>query len=713
MSVLHCDVETRSAVDLKKTGAYVYFDDPTTDLWCACYAFDDGSVETWVPGEPCPDDVRQHIENGGRLVAHNAAFERLCFNKVLGPRHGWPVPDLEQWYCTTAMCLALALPAGLEDACAVVQAPVQKDAKGARTMKQMAKPRRPRKGEPTDKLLWWDDAERLKVLYAYCRKDVEAERALEKRLAPLSEKEQKLWWLDQKINDRGVCVDTQLCHAALAIVGDARERLDREMRDLTDGAVAGTSAVSRLKGWLRDECGFDGEEFMAAAQFDPSWSLDYSLSKDIIAELLTRDDLPPKARRAFELRREGSKTSVSKIDALLNGMQADRRSRGLLQYHAASTGRWGGRRFQPQNIKRPDLKDVDQAIFFVRKGDLDLIETVYGEPLSTIGDCLRGMVCAEEGNDLVTADYSNVEGRVLAWLADEKWKIDAFKAYDAGLGPDLYKLAYSNTFNVSLADVSRQQRQVGKVEELSMGYQGGVGAFLAMAPSYNVKIGEYYDSIRESASQAVFEQAEAAYRQRGASTGVEERTWVAAETVKIGWRAAHPAVQQFWWDMEEAAKQTVDTGEPRQVGRIRFFKQGSFLFMRLPSGRRLAYAFPCIKSAVMPWTDSDGKPARKPVLHFKGVDSMTRQWREQKTYGGSLVENACQAVARDLLAEALPRLEEAGYPTVLTVHDEAMAEVSAGFGSVKEYEEIMSELPVWASGLPLVAEGWRGERYRK
>jgi DNA polymerase bacteriophage-type len=695
---LHLDCETRSPVNLKTTGAYVYFDHPDTDLWCLAYAFDDEPVQLWTPGEPCPEDIAEHIDTKGRLVAHNASFERLAFAKILGPRYGWPVPKLTQWYCTMAMALAQALPAGLEDACAVTQTAIQKDAKGGRVMKQMSKPRRPRKGEPADALLWWDDATRLDTLYKYCMTDVEAERLLEKRLRPLSDFEQRIWWLDQEINDRGVAVDIELCEAALRIVDEQRERLDREMRQITNGEVAGTGAVNQIKAFLKDVEDLDVGE---------------SLAKDTVVELLIRDDISPRARRVLELRQEGSKTSVAKIDALLNGTQSDGRSRGLLQYHAASTGRWGGRRFQPQNIKRPVIEDVNSAIEIVRTGSLDLVEAMYGNALGVVGDCLRGMVIAPKGRKLLAADYSNIEGRVLAWLAGEQWKLDAFQLFDQGKGPDLYKLAYAKAFGMDPDDVDKSQRQVGKVMELALGYQGGPGAFQAMAVGYGVKVGDQWDELKAAASERVLDRVKHGWESRGKSSGMDGRTWCAAELLKTLWRDAHPCSVAFWHEMEDAAIAAVKTGEEFEVGKIRFRKKGSFLFMELPSGRELAYAFPKIDKLATPWRDENDEIVYKDTLYFKGTDSVTRQWKVQTTYGGSLVENACQAVARDVLADALLGLEAWGYRTVLTVHDEIVAESSERSGTAEHFSELMTVLPDWADGLPLVAEGYEDRRYRK
>jgi len=313
-------------------------------------------------------------------------------------------------------------------------------------------------------------------------------------------------------------------------------------------------------------------------------------------------------------------------------------------------------------------------------------------------------------NKLIAADYSNIEGRALAWEAGEQWKVDAFREFDAGTGPDLYKLSYGRAFGIDPHDVTKPQRQVGKVMELALGYQGGVGAFQKMAVGYGVKIPD------------------------------EE-----ADQLKDKWRAAHPNVKAFWFDIEAAAVEALESpGRNVECGKVLFRKHGSFLFLRLPSGRSLSYPYPkladCVwlrkekrvpqedgtvkieaqnkrallrevKAGLFPgWQQTGAAP---PQVLYKGVNSYTRKWEECKAYGGLLVENVTQAVARDILAEALPRLEAAGYPVILTVHDEIVAEVPEGFGSVEEFEALMCALPAWAEGFPIAAEGWEGERYRK
>lgn len=354
MVALHLDVETRSVVDLRQTGAYVYAEDPSTDVWCVAYAFGDEPIELRLPGQPCPPRIAEHVENDGLIYCHNAQFERLIWRHVLGPKHGWPVPDLRQFRCTLAMAYAMALPGSLDGAAAALQLSVQKDMVAHRTMLQLSKPRRIEDGKP----VWWDLPEKLERLYGYCINDVEVERALEKRLLALRPLELEIWFLDQEINDRGVYIDAKLCHAAKGIVKEAIERLNAELREITGGAVLAVSNVNQLTGWL-DANGVPAK----------------SLAKDQLEELLALD-LPSHCRRALEIRREGAKTSTAKIDKMLKMRCADGRMRGNLQYHGAGTGRWAARGAQLQNLPRPVSKNVDELIAAIETGSLDWLEMV-------------------------------------------------------------------------------------------------------------------------------------------------------------------------------------------------------------------------------------------------------------------------------------------------------------------------------------------------
>lgn len=696
MTALHLDYESRSAVDLKKTGAYVYAEDDTTDVWCAAYATDNDPVKLWHP-DLDDRDIRHAIKHSDTVHAWNAAFERAMTAGVLAPRYGWPQPKPTAWRCVMVQALAMALPGKLDQCAPALRLNVAKDKEGHALMLRMAKPRKPRKDELAEILLWWDDEPRRLRLYDYCKTDVVVERTIEQHLLPLRTQEQALWHLDQVINDRGIYVDRALCHAALQVVDTVAKWLNDELAEITDGAVTKVTQVAQLVDWL-------------AAQGISTESLD----KASVTGLLEQD-LPADVRRVLEIRAEGAGAAVKKITTLLAGTSRDGRARGLLQFHAASTGRWGGRRFQPQNIKRPKSEDVEALITALATASAEWVRIVFGEPLAVVSDCLRGLVGAAPKNTLYAADYASIESRLIAWFGGEEWKLAAFREFDAGNGFDNYVHAYARAFGVSPGDVDKLMRQIGKVMELALGYQGGVGAFQKMAVGYGV----------------VVEDAR-------------------ADELKNLWREAHPGVVQWWYDLENAATDAIkQPGVTFYVGdRIAFRVAGTFLYMRLPSGRAIVYPFPCMKRKLMPWTKQgemllperevacwvcEGKgcedcahagtvtkppvyaqlPVWKDSICYKGIDQFTRQWTDQFAHGGLLANNAVQGTARDIEAEAMVRVENAGYPIVLTVHDEIVSETPEGFGSVDEFKGLLTTLPGWAAGLPLAASGFTAKRYRK
>ncbi|MBB4017626.1 DNA polymerase [Chelatococcus caeni] len=717
--ILHRDYETRSVVDLQAAGTHAYMEHATTDVWCCAYAVDEGPVKLWVPGDPVPDEFVEAAENPDWLAyAHNAAFERLAEHYIMAPRYGWPEIPLERQRCTMVMAHAMALPGSLENAARALGLDVQKDTKGRALMLQMC---RPRKG-PDPKcsycdgtgefygnlglacgcIQWWDEPEKRERLYTYCQHDVEVERSLHKRLVPLTPSELALWHLDQSINDRGVYVDVAMCESAKRIVKATAERLDKEMARVTEQRVTACSQVQKLL------------EFVKLRGVDAT-----SLSKDTLTDILVRDDLPADVRRALELRRQAAKASVSKINALMAGKSSDGRSKMMLQFHAASTGRWAGRRFQPQNLMRPeDGFDVDQAVEAILVGDLDVMDMMYEEPISAVANCIRGTVISAPGTRFVTADFANIEGRGIAWLAGERWKLDAFRAYDAGTGPDLYKVAAGGIFGVPPSEIGKDsRRQIGKVSELALGYQGGPAAFRTMAKTYGLKIEEYFDIVMEAADPRFVDEAHEAWDAYGKSSGIAKRAWLPAEVVKRAWRHKHPRIVCYWQDLENAAIEAVEHpgkvvpvldeyGDP-YAAPVKFRVAGSFLWLLLPSGRPLCYPYPKLVEKATSWGTT------KRTLQYMGVDSRTHKWGEQYTYGGKLAENVTQAIARDVLADSMVRLEAAGYPIVLTVHDEVVAERALGEGSLEEFERIMGEVPAWAAGLPIAVEGWEGTRYRK
>lgn len=341
MTTLHIDFETRSTVDLRKAGAHVYAESPTTDVWCMAWCLNDGPVNLWAAGDCFPFGAEEDVAilRGATVVAHNASFELAIWNRLMVPRYGWPPLDPRQVRCTMSQAYAMALPGGLDDAAAAVGLDVRKDAEGSRLMMQMA---RPRAVKDDGTIVWWDDEARRQRLYEYCRQDVRVERELEKRLLQLTPAEQELWVLDQKINDRGVRVDLKTIGKLISAVETMQARLTHRMVRVTGGRVEGASKVQQLEAWVAERIGeIDG------------------LAKADVTALLERDDLPADVREALEIRREAAKSSVAKLKAMRAAACADGRVRGTMQYHGASTGRWAGRRIQPQNFPRPTLEQRD------------------------------------------------------------------------------------------------------------------------------------------------------------------------------------------------------------------------------------------------------------------------------------------------------------------------------------------------------------------
>ncbi len=693
MTFLHLDVESRSAVDLKKSNAYVYFDDLSTDLWCAAYAFGDGEPELWFPGQPCPPRIAEHVTAGGLILAYNAAFERLAWRKLLGPKYGWPVPDLRQYRCVMAQAYAMALPGKLEHAAAALGIAEQKDLVGGRLMLKMSRPRAPRKNEPPG-LYWHDDPGDVARLADYCAQDVRTEIAAYNRLPPLSAAEQETWFLDQEINDRGIYIDQPLCDAANRVIAETTKRLNDEMRRVTDGAVRGVSNTGELTAFLRYH-GVDAD----------------SVAKDQVINLLVRDDLPAAVRRALELRQEGSKTSTAKINAMLARRQADGRMRGNLQYHGAGTGRWAARGAQLQNLPRPSIKakHLPAVIADLMEADVDRIDMLHGPPLSVVSDCIRSMIAAPAGREIRAVDFSAIEARVTAWLAGQERKLDVFRAHDAKQGPDPYIVAAAGIYSVAPTAIGKDdpRRQTGKVSELSLGFQGGAGALAKMAKNYALDLASVYDTVYAAATPFNIDRAEEAWEERGKTSGMSQRKWMAAELIKLAWRADNPEVVDLWKTIDEAAVAATESpGRVIHAGEhLRYRRAGSWLFCRLPSGRVISYPYPRIEWTLTPWG------SKKPTLIYKGVDSLSKKWGDHHFYGGLGTENAVQATARDIMRDAMHRV--APDALVLTVHDELVWEIEPSQSTIEDFCRLTSEPLPWAPELPIAVEGWAGSRYKK
>lgn len=706
------DFETRSIVDLNRAGAYVYFEHETTDVWCAAYAFGEDEPKLWWPGEPCPADLARHIKQGGVLTAWNANFERLACRHVLTPRYGWPEVKPEQWRCSMAEAHAMALPGKLDDAAAALNLNIRKDEHGYRLMLQMCRPRRMEGDTP----VWWDGEERIRRLGDYCKQDVRTERAIKKLTLRLRPSEREMYLLDQEINDLGVAVDVDFCEKAAAVVEMALAKADKEMRYVTGGAVIRCSNVKQLTEWLRDY----------------GLPVD-SVDKEAIEDLLALEDaLAPECREALLLRQQAAKTSTAKLKAVRARTNRDGRMRGNLQYHGAGTGRWAARGAQLQNLPRPLLlkaEDEEGALqqrraieaigWSADHDDIEAIEDLYGSPLNLVSDTLRGTVCAGKGRTLRVVDFSNIEGRGIAWLAGEFSKLAAFRAFDAGTGADLYLVSAAGTFGCTIEE-AKPYRQIGKVSELSLGYQGGPVAFAKMAKNYKFRVADAYDTVWNAAQAERREAALSGWQKRGKGTGMTERAWLTAEVIKLGWRESHPRIVEYWYALQRAAIDAMrQPGTTQVVGPtgacVQYRRSGSFLFCRLPSGRAICYPFARLEKVKRKITRDDGSVIERDEerLIYKAKGKLNGKWGDKAFYGGLAAENNTQAVARDIMAEAMLRVRKAGYPIVLTVHDEIVSERPIGEGSFEEFKSLMTVVPSWAKGFPIAAAGWEGDRYRK
>jgi DNA polymerase len=543
--VLHRDYETRSRLALKTVGADRYAADPSTEILCCAYAVDDEVAKLWLPGDPLPPEFAEAACNPDWVVvAHNDNFETAIERDIMAPRFGWPEIPLDRHVCTMVMAAALGLPPRLSTVAAALELTERKDAAGARLMLQLSKPRRARQGEELGGVYWFDDAERLQRLHAYCRQDVEVERELFDRLQPLSAAEHALWQLSCRINERGFCVDRELAEAARRIAQAAAPEIDAELAELTGGAVTGINQVARLLSWLQ-------QQGCAATKLD----------RKAIEQQLEKDDVPLPVRRVLELRLGGAQAAVKKIDALLQRAGADNRVRGAFRHHGAATGRWSGEGVQPQNLKRPTVSDIDAAISVVRTGDYAHVRGLYPQPLAIIGDCSRSMICAAPGHELIGADFSAIESRVLAWVAGEEWKLDSYRRYDATRDPhdEPYCATACKIFRVPSGTFTKEspERKVGKTCDLAFGYMGGLNAWRKFEP-------------------AQFTDAE-------------------VETFKKEWRAAHQAIKQLWYDIDRAAWTAVrERGRVIRCGCVAFKCSDGFLSLKLPSGRKLNYPQPRI-----------------------------------------------------------------------------------------------------------------------
>ena len=650
MATLAIDLETYSDNDIKY-GIYKYVDTPQFEILLLGYSFDDEPVQVAdLTKEEMPARVLQALFNGAvTKTAFNANFEITCLKKF------YPDMPAEQWECTSILALYNSLPTGLANVAKILKLAddKQKDTRGKALINYFSKPCRPTKtnGGRTRNLPE-HNPEAWETYIEYNRQDVVVEKEIRKKLIDLKppEIEHKYWLMDQEINSRGARINEKLVNNAIRMNREQQKELLAKAKELT--GLENPNSPGQLKRWVEDRLGETVD----------------SIDKKAIVELLKKD-IPEDVRKMLGMRQQLGKTSIKKYEAMQQALTSDGRVHGMFQFYGAMrTGRWAGRIVQLHNLPRNNMesKELDIARAFVKNGDLEMMELCYENVPDTLSQLVRTAITATPGYRFIVDDFSAIEARVIAWLAGEKWRQDVFAE-----GGDIYCASASAMFGVPVVKhgVNGHLRQKGKIAELALGYGGSVGALKQMGAD---KMGLSDTELQE---------------------------------IVVKWRDASPAITKLWWDVDNAAKNAIKTGDTVKIkqGSLVFKRKHGALFIELPSGRHLVYIKPEI---------GENRFGGESIL-YQGMEQGSRKWGRLETYGGKLVENIVQAIARDCLAAAMLRLKEAGYKIIMHIHDEVVMEVPDGKGSLAEVTEIMSKNEPWETGLIKAADGFEGQYYMK
>ena len=641
---LAIDIETYCDISLTDCGVYRYTDSEEFQILLFAYSVnnEDTRIVDLAQGEKLPEQIVNMLVDGTVIkTAFNANFERTCLSKHLGI---YLEPDA--WRCTAVQASLLALPLTLEGVGAVLGLDKQKMSEGKELIKYFCSPCKPTKANGGRKRnLPCDALEKWELFKTYCIRDVDVEKQIRERLwrYPIPEKEQAFYCMDQRINDRGIMVDLELVNHAVACDLLYKESAAEKAYALT--GLDNPNSVSQLKEWLERK----------------GLCVD-SLAKDVVRELVgqTQGDV----QEMLKLRLATSKTSVKKYEAIERSVCHDNRVRGLLKFYGANrTGRWAGRLVQIHNLPQNHISDMELARDLVREGRYAEVEMLYESTPNVLSELIRTAFVPKAGYRFIVSDFSAIEARVLAWLAGERWRLQAFSE-----GKDIYCASASQMFGVPVEKngVNAELRQKGKISELALGYGGSTGALTSMG---------------------------------ALQMGLDEEELPGLVTT---WRNANPAITAFWWGVDEAAISAVRDRKRTRAGRITFEYTSGMLFVTLPSGRRLSYVKPRME------VNKFGREG----LTYEGVGE-SKKWMRLETYGPKLVENIVQATSRDILAEAMLRLEQAGFDIVCHVHDEVVLEVQEGLSSVEEINGYLAKNPAWAAGLPLNAAGFESLFYKK
>lgn len=652
--ILGIDIETYCELDLLKVGVYRYVQHPSFEVLMLAWAWDDEPVQLvdFMAGESLPQSVYEAVLNKSDIkAAFNANFERTALTK-----HLRSVMPPEEWRCTMVHAQELGLPSSLARVSEVLGMPEdqQKMKEGKALINFFSKPCRATKANKMrTRNLPHHDPERWEIFKQYCKQDVVTERAIRKRLEafPIPYSEQELWELDQTINDRGVRLDRVLIGQAIALDTLYKDRLMAEAQDISN--LQNPNSLQQIKGWVERQTGIEVT----------------SLTKADVPGIINATD-NAKVERFMEIRQELAKTSTSKYYAMDRCICDDDRARGLIQFYGANrTGRWAGRLVQVQNLPQNKIPDLALARELLRAGEFDGFELLFGNVPNILSQLIRTAFIPSPGNKLYVADFSAIEARMIAWVAKEQWRLDVFNSHGK-----IYEASAAQMFSVPLESIAKGKenyslRAKGKIAELALGYGGSVGALEAMG---------------------------------ALSMGLEEHE---LKPLVDTWRATNPAITHLWWSVDAAAIEAVKFNRTTSTHGLEFSVESGILFIRLHSGRRLAYVRPRVQP---------GKFGRDQLL-YDGMDQVKNQWTTIDTYGPKLVENIIQALSRDCLALALKNLAAAQYKTVMHVHDETIIDHSAADPdrTMAHIESIMGQAPDWCPDLPLNADGYYCDFYKK
>jgi DNA polymerase len=648
----HIDFETYSEIDIRKVGAHRYARHPSTEVLICCYTLPGmPTPAVWLPRD-CdpPEDLMLWLERGGRVGAHNANFERLVWQHALKRQHpGIATIDKKQWLCTAAMAAASGLPRSLDKALHAAGCEAKKNSDGMRLIRIFSKPRKPTKKNDSLRILPEDDLENFDKFIEYCKDDVLGEMALHAALPELRSREKMFFRLDMMMNDRGLPIDLPLVKKTLTVLSELERRNAEEAQKLT-GGVKATQVAKMIE--LLESRGLSLENLRA----------------ETVRVVLKDQELDPATRRLLELRVESSKASTKKLAAMLLCADPDDHVvQGGFLYHGAHTARYAGKLVQPHNFVRGHLKDWqrDEVFSLIDREDPDVLTMLYEKPIDIISQCMRGYIRAPEGQEFYVVDYTAIEARLLAWLTGEEEVLEAYRR-----GVDVYKMMASKLWKIDIADVSDEQRRIGKNLVLGCGYALGGAKFVDYC----------------------------------ANLGLIIEPDFAMAAVKT-YRREHPKIVASWKTVEALVVEAV-----RNPGRItaglkcRFFMRQHWLCVELPGGRELRYPY----ARVAPIMRYD-----KPAMEISFATEYHGKWVREKTYGGKLVENIVQAIARDVMMEGMYNAETNGYPVIGTVHDEVITVVPKGQGDIKALELLVCKVPAWADGMPLAAKGFVCDRYKK